>query len=206
MDGRNELFAQLFRDYRNDYSHYRILGFDFTQSNALHRKVFRLSQLAMLMSTARAGDGRLGFSYRASEPAYGYIRWENKPETEELAHAAHDTARLEGFRTNLQEIIAAAKANDIAIILASIPFRVEKFSSGVFPRDAEILPHLDRVVKANNRITRDVATMHALPFVDGASLARDELLFDDCHFRPEGERRLAALYANAIRPLIPDSS
>ena len=88
------------------------------------------------------------------------------PETStiELALASKDSSRSEGFRKNLQEVIAIAQDNEIAVVLASIPLQVEKLVSGVFPGEPEILPYLNTVVKANNQITREVATMHALPF------------------------------------------
>lgn len=159
----------------------------------------------MLMSTARAGDGRLGFSQRASQPAYGYVRWENKPVTREIILAAKDASRRNGFRKNLEQIITIAKANHISAALASIPFLAEHFVSGVIPRDPELLPSFSVVVEGNNQITREIAQAHALPFIDGASLSRPEFLIDDCHFIPEGEKQLATLIAAAILPVIDKS-
>lgn len=114
------------------------------------------------MSTARAGDGRFGFSQRASQPAYGYVRWENKPVTREIILAAQDASRRNGFRKNLEQIITIAKSNGVSVALASIPFLAEHFVSGVIPRDPE-------VVAGNNQITREIAQAHSPPFIEGAT-------------------------------------
>ena len=40
-DGRNDIFPQVFDGYRDDYSHYRPIGYDFREGNRWHRAVFR---------------------------------------------------------------------------------------------------------------------------------------------------------------------
>ena len=202
MDGRNEAFPQAFLDYRDDYSHYRRIGFDFRRANAGYKRVFRASYFAMLLCTVRAGDGRLGFSFRAQHPAYGYVRWENRPDHAALIENAKDERLTSGFKNNLESLVDLATGRGVDVVLASIPFNEERFASGHFERDPEILPSLKTMVTRNNRVTRDVARDHSLAFVDGESLTRPELLHDDCHFNADGERALAALMAEAVLPLL----
>ena len=66
MDGRNELFPQLFNGYKDDYGHYRRLGFDFRQGNKGYKIAFRYSYLAMLLTTGRGY--RFGYSPAMSNP------------------------------------------------------------------------------------------------------------------------------------------
>jgi hypothetical protein len=201
-DGRNEIFAQLFDNYRDDYSHYRRIGYDFRDGNRIHKAIFRASYFAMLLTTTRGQ--RFGYSSVNENPPYGYLRWENKPEPDDIVRNGEDTTRTRGFRSNLQTLIERAEARGVRVVLSSLPFHVERFASGVFLPNPKVLPVLDRFAEMNNRITRMVAQSRGLPFVDGASLSKPELLFDDCHFRPVGEQLYAALMGRAIEPLLPE--
>jgi hypothetical protein len=58
LDDRNEIFPQLFRNYRDDYSHYRAPEYDFARSNYGYKKLFRISYLFMLLASGK--DGRFG--------------------------------------------------------------------------------------------------------------------------------------------------
>jgi hypothetical protein len=65
-----------------------------------------------------------------------------------------------------------------------------------------VLPVLERFAHANKRLAERVARERELSFVDGATLTRPDLLFDDCHFTPAGEKSFAHLLGLAIDPLV----
>lgn len=204
MDGRNELFPELFNNYTPDYSHYRDLGFNFIAVNTGYRKLFRFSRLALLLMAGRnAGDGRFGFSRRAGHPTYGYNRWENVPSVEQIIGRVNDDQILSGFRNNLDRIAEITAAAGIRLILASIPFDPAYFRSGVIKRDPRILDALNLLMERNNAVTREVAERHNLPFVDVASLSSHEYLVDDCHFNGQGELRAAQMMADTIHSILP---
>jgi lysophospholipase L1-like esterase len=198
-DGRNDIFPELFDNYRDDYSHYRRIGYDFRHGNRLHKAIFRVSYFGMLMTTARGY--RFGYSPVNEHPAYGYVRWENKPDLAGVLRNGHDIDRTRGFRNNLRALVARARARGIVLALASLPFVPERFRSGVMP-EPDVLPVLERFAQANTRITREVAREHALPFADGARLNAAELLFDDCHFTPLGETAFATLMGLAVESTV----
>ena len=120
MDGRNEVFPQLFNHYQEDYSHYLVPGFNVRNSNYWHKKLFRISRLFMALATT--GDGHLGFSVREEHPAYGSVNVANTPSAEELRKNAQDPGRIEGYRRHLQQAIRATQAQGATAILVTMPF------------------------------------------------------------------------------------
>jgi len=204
MDGRNEVFPQLYNHYRDDYSHYRKLGFDFRRMNRLHRKLFRLSRVAMLATTS--GNGRFGFSFRDEHPLYGYIRYENQPDLEELRANIEQKSRTNAYRANLKNVIAAARNNSTTVVLASIPFLPDLWeATGILEPDPEIVPIIKRAVRRNNNLVKRLASAENTAFVDGMRVAKRAYLYDDCHLNPAGEAALAELMAEAILPLLRSS-
>lgn len=200
MEGRNELFPELFRSYRSDYSHYRRIGYDYRRGNRIPRRLFRWSRAWMLLST-RHGE-RLGYSSLDERPPYAYVRWENLPDESQIAALARRPGILEGFRRNLEADLDFASARGILAVLASIPFRVEGYRSGVIRGSPRIYPVLSELMRRNNALTRAIAAERGVPFVDGASLSRARYLVDDCHLNADGERELARLFARALEPLL----
>ena len=200
MDGRNELFPQLFNGYRDDYGHYRRLGFDFREGNKTYKAVFHYSYLAMLLTTGRGY--RFGYSPAMSNPVYGYIRYENKPNPSELIQNAKDRTRLNGFESNLETIVAVAQDHGVQVVLASIPFFAERFISGVFLKDPTYLSDLEMFVSLNNQFAQQLAEKKGLPFVDTKDLSTAEFLVDDCHFLPEGEMLFAERAGEAIKTIL----
>ena len=198
LDGRNEIFPELFRNYREDYSHFRDPHHNTVLSNYWYKKLFRVSHLAMLLATG--GRGHLGFHSESENPAYASIRSENRPSEEEMIRFSRDPARLEGYRRNLAREIGIAHARGITIALATMPFNVDKFVSGFLPvprnggRQA-----LAEMVRRNNDLVRQMARDSSVILVDAAALSRvPGLLRDDCHFTPEGEQAFADLLAAAL--------
>ena len=198
MDGRNEIFPELFRNYREDYSHYRDPHRDTIHSNYWYKKLFRVSHLAMLLATG--GRGHLGFNSDSENPAYASIRTENRPSQEEMIQFSRDPARLEGYRRNLAREIGIAHARGITIALATMPFDVDRFVSGVLP-----VPRnggkqaLAEMVRRNNDLVRQMARDSNVILVEAAALSQvPGLLRDDCHFTPAGEQAFADLLAAAL--------
>jgi lysophospholipase L1-like esterase len=201
LDGRNDVFPQLFDNYRDDYSHYRRPGHDFRDSNYWYKWLFRISYLAMIVCTN--GGGHLGFSETAEHPLYASIRYENRPSLDDMRTHAADPKRSEGYRRNLQRIIHSARANAIEIVLVTIPFRTHGYRSNVIPRNPAALPLVSAMVRRNQEITREVAKESNVVLVDAAArLSTGEYLEDDCHLNRAGERALAGMLSAAIRPLL----
>jgi lysophospholipase L1-like esterase len=201
MDGRNDAFPQLFSNYQDDHSHYRHLSHDFRSSNYWYKQLFRISHVAMLMRVG--GEGHLGFNGIAEHPFYASIRYENRPSINEMRENAANNRQSEGFRRNLQWIIESARARGIEIVLATIPYRLDGYVSGVIPRDAKTLPFVTAMVRRNQEITREVAKSSNVVVVDAAArFSSGEYLVDDCHFNVAGERAFATLLSAAIWPIL----
>jgi lysophospholipase L1-like esterase len=201
VDGRNEVFPQLFNNYQEDYSHYRKVGYQFRNSNYTHKLLFRVSHLFMLVATS--GRGRLGFSQCEENPAYGSIRYENLPTDDELLQNANDNRRTEIFRHNLEQEIQLASEQNIQVILSTIPFYPKGYSSDVLRGNQRTLPVISNWVAGNNEITRTVARKWRVALVDAnATLSQPEFLVDDCHFNPRGEQAFADLILDAIKSIM----
>lgn len=201
VDGRNEVFPQLFNNYQEDYSHYRKVGYQFRNSNYTYKLLFRVSHLFMLVATS--GRGRLGFSQREENPAYGSIRYENLPTDEELLQNARDYRRTETFRRNLEQEIQLTNEQGGRVILSTIPFYPKGYSSDVLRGNRQTLPVISNWVVGNNEITRMVARKWGVALVDAnTTLSRPEFLVDDCHFNPTGEQAFADLILDAIKSIL----
>lgn len=201
VDGRNEVFPELFNNYRDDYSHFRTPGYRFRDSNYWHKKLFRVSHLFMMLAAAESG--RFGFSYLKEDPTYSSIDYRNQPTAVELVRNAAELRRLETYRRHLAEEIGTARARGVRIVLSTIAFYAPKYGSGIIVRDPRTLPAIAEEVARNNAIVRAVARDSNVTLVNAETLAgRPDLLVDDCHFNPEGEAAFADLLLNAIYPLV----
>ena len=132
-DGRNEVFPQLFNNYRDDYSHYRRVGYDFRNSNYQYKNLFRASYVLMLL--IGNGSGHLGFSYRDENPVYATIDYTNAPTCDDIVRNFADQARTNAFRRNLKQIIGRARENNAEVVLSTVPFLKESYRSDVILRD-----------------------------------------------------------------------
>jgi lysophospholipase L1-like esterase len=198
MDGRNEAFPQLYRNFVSDYSHYRIPGYDVQATNRQWKQVFRWSFAAMVI----VSRGELfGFSMRAEHPDYGSIRDANLPTPAEAERFALERSRFEPFEANIRAVIDIARRNNVVPVLAVIPFRPAGYGSGVLPGEA-FVPAVTRAVKTNQAIVRHVAEEMGVLLVETEDLLRDELMRDDCHFNLEGEALLGQRYADVLEPMI----
>lgn len=197
MDGRNEVFPQLFRHYRDDYTHFRAVEVDIRRTHAAHKAVFRVSHLALLLATA--GPGHFGFHIERENPVYATIRWENQPTAEEAVRHASEPERTRGYRRHLEREVALARTHGVLPVLVTIPFRAEAFRSGVLPREETLLEAIGALVARNNEIVRETARATGALLVDAApQLATKTYLADDCHFNPAGERAFAGVLADAL--------
>lgn len=202
-DGRNEIFPQLFNNYRDDYSHYRRAGYDFRNSNYVYKNLFRVSHLLMLLVTR--GDGHLGFSNRDENPPYAVIDYTNAPSDDDVLRNAAQPARLNAFRRNLEQVIQLCRANKVEPVLSTIPFVKEKYVSNNIQADARTMPAIATQAGTNNDMIRTIAGELKVPLVDPAlSLNQPNLLVDDCHFNKQGEEAYADLMFKTITPLALD--
>lgn len=200
LDGRNELFPQLFDRYRDDYSHFRVSAAEVRERQSYFERIFRVSHLAMLWIK---GSGHLGYSDRLEHFLYASIRFENRPSVEGILRNADDSRRTRGFHTNLSRAVERARERGVDIVLSTMPFWVEGYRSGIIYRDERLLPALARVMQRNNAVIVSVAAEQRVPLVDAASaLSTSEWLIDDCHFNPAGERAFAGLVLEKLLPLL----
>jgi len=202
-DGRNEIFPQLFNNYRDDYSHYRRAGYDFRDSNYQYKNLFRVSNLLMLLMTR--GDGHLGFSNRDENPAYAVIDYTNAPTDDDIFRNAGQPARLNAFRRNLEQIIQLCRESNVKPVLSTIPFVKEKYVSNNIQANTRTLPVIAKQAETNNDLIRTIAGELNVSLIDPAlSLNRQDLVVDDCHFNSQGEKAYADLMFKAITPLALD--
>jgi len=200
LDGRNELFPQLFDGFRDDYSHYRVPAAEVRDRQKTFEGIFRLSHFAMLWIK---GSGQLGYSDRLEHPLYASIRFENRPSVEVMLRNAEDVNRSHAFRANLTHAAEMARARGVDVVLSTMPFWVEGYRSGVIYRDDSLLPALERAMARNNTVIEAVATELRIPLVDAATrLSTPNHLIDDCHFNPDGERAFAELVFERLYPLL----
>jgi len=161
--------------------------------------LFRASHLFMLLSAGEGG--RLGFSGRDENPSYSSIRYENMPTHEQVIRNAEAGGRLVAYQRHLARAIGLARSRGVEVVLATMPFDVEKFGSGVLEGSPETRPVVARQVERNNDVVRSLARDSAVFLVESAALAaRPDMLRDDCHFTPAGEQAFADLVVAAVQP------
>ena len=114
IDGRNDVFPQLFNNYRDDYSHFRVSDYQFRNSNYAHKLLFRASHLFMLIATGRGG--LFGFSWAKENPVYGSIQYSNQPTVDDLLRNMADVTRTNGFRSNLRQVVRLAKGDRKSVV------------------------------------------------------------------------------------------
>lgn len=197
LDGRNEIFPQVWNGYRDDYEHFRAVGPERRRLQAGWKRLFRVSHLALLV--AGREPGHLGFSTLLENPVYATIRWEGRPDAEAIRRHAGEARRLAGYRRNLEAEVALAREHGVIAVLVTMPFRADLFRSAVLPHDPDPEPTYGPLVDANNEAVRAVAAQHGALLVDAAPhLSTPEFLADDCHFHPAGEDALAARVTAAL--------
>lgn len=199
-DGRNEVFPQLFNNYRDDYSHYRRADYNSRDSNYQYKNLFRVSYLLMFLITR--GPGHLGFSNRDENPSYAVIDYRNAPTDDDILRNSAQPARLNAFRRNLEQIVQLCRENNVEPVLSTIPFVREKYVSNNIQANERTMPVIAKQAETNNGLIRTIAGELKVPLVDPAlSLSRPDLLVDDCHFNGQGEKAYADLMFKAITPL-----
>jgi lysophospholipase L1-like esterase len=201
VDGRNDIFPQLFNNYRDDYSHYRLPNEQFRHSNYWHKNLFRISHSFMLV--AARGGGRFGFVYKDENPASAAINFGNGPAQEELVRNATEPQRTNAFRHNLEQVVRLGRSRGALVVLSTMPFLAEDYVHHILETDDQTLHLITEQVGRNNEVTRAVAREMKVPLVDpAATIARAELLHDDCHFSPEGEQLFADAILAAFKPAL----
>ena len=201
VDGRNEVFPQLWNAYRDDYQHFRDPQYQVVTSNAGHKPWFRASHLLMWLVT-RAD--LLGFEMQLEHPAYGSILFANKPSVEQAEQAAVDPERVTAFVENLRTVVSEASSEGILTVLATMPHWAEGFVSGTLPGHRE--GYIDAItlrVLGNNEEIRELGRELGVPVAEGEALSSPEYLVDDCHFTPEGEAMFAGEILKKLEPLLP---
>ena len=200
VDGRNDVYPQLFRNYRDDYGHYRNLQYEMASSNRDWKRVFLVSHLLMGLMHRSA---IFGFEPTAEHPHYGSIRFENQPTVAEAESWVGAPERTRGFVENLRGILAAARAAGIQPVLATIPYRPgDAYRSGNLSLKQGFEPVVSKGVAINQELTRRLAAETETPLVDTPELWTAEFLRDDCHFNPAGGSAFAARLVEVVAPLL----
>lgn len=195
--GRNELFPQAFNEYKSDYSHYRRKDYNFVKSNYLHKYLFKISHLSIILATYK-GD-RLGWSSVEENPSYGCIDFSNQPNSNQVINNLNDPARNETYRDTVKAMISACRAAGSKIVFCTFAFRGEMLVTGNLKNDPKIHKSLQIQVEENNDIVREVCSQNGVPVVETASLTEQENLFvDDCHMKAEGHTERARMILDCI--------
>lgn len=201
LDGRNELYPQLFAGFRPDYDHYRVMDARvILETNAGYRRLFRASHLLMWLGAKVPGV--LGLEPGWENPVYATVRFENRPTLESARRHARQHSRYAVFRRNVVRFVENSRAGGAEPILATMVFDAERFRAGVLAAGSFDVETLEAVVARNNRIVMEVARRREVPLAEVHSLNDPGLLVDDCHFNAAGEQRLAELLSATILSLL----
>jgi lysophospholipase L1-like esterase len=204
LPSRNEVVSQMYNDFKQDYTHFRKVGFSFTTSNAVHKRLFRCSYLFMLACTVQGQ--RFGWDEWAEHPLYAGIDWKNKPTPAEGIANARDASHLVPLRRSYENMLNLLRSRGIPTLMCMMPERAEKFTE--FPideldHDPELLAEVGRLTERNNDCIREVAGRFNIPVLEATEIdAHLEFFDDDCHLSPEGHRFQANLVYEALQPLI----
>lgn len=199
MDGRNDLFPQIYNNYASDYSHFRTLDTEVIDRDGGIRRLFPWSYTVMMFT--KKLPNVVGFEINRQSPAYGRIRFENMPTSEEQSRNAAAAHRMKAFGDNLRRCVELVRGAGAEIVLATIPFRKEAFGTGLLA-DMGSVDTIAALVDRNNATTRSLAAELRIPLVEGNTLSRENLLHDDCHFNEAGEKALGLMLAKAIDHLV----
>lgn len=200
VDGRNDSYPQLFRNYRDDYSHYRNLDYDMQNSNRAWKRVFRVSYL--LMGLLHRSES-FGFVPSAEHPHYGSIRFENQPTVAEAESSVGAPERTRQFVENVRGTLEAARAAGITPVLATIPYRGgDDYVSGNLKRVDGFEPVVSRAVAINQDLTRRLAAETGSPLLDTPELWAKRFMHDDCHLNAAGGVAFAARLVEVVAPLL----
>jgi lysophospholipase L1-like esterase len=204
LPSRNEVVAQVYNDFKPDYTHFRRVGFSFTTSNAVHKRLFGWSHLFMLACTVRGQ--RFGWDEWAEHPLYAGIEWSNKPTPAEGIRNARDPERMVPMRRAYENMFNLLKSRGIPTLVCMMPIQPAKFLE--FPideldKDPELLAEIGRLTERDNDCIREIAGRFGMPVLEAKDLnAHPELFDDDCHLSPEGHRFQAKMVYDALVPLI----
>jgi len=204
LPSRNEVVAQVYNNFTQDYTHFRKVGFSFTTSNAVHKRLFRTSYLIMLACTVRGQ--RFGWDEWEEHPLYAGLEWKNKPTAAEGLRNARDPERLVPMRRAYENMLNLLRSRGIPTLMCMMPERADKFLE--FPldeldRDPELLAEVGRLTERDNDCVREIAVRFNVPVLEATDLnAHPELFDDDCHLSPEGHRFQAKMVYDALVPLI----
>lgn len=207
FQGRNELFAQAFNNFKPDYSHLRTSNYSFLHTNTSLKRIFNASRLALLVVSVK--PNWFGWDRYAEHPGYGQNRYENRPTLDELSVNLNNAANIETYRTNTMSMIGISQAHGITVILATMAFQPEKFVSGVLPVRAIAPEPEDRIalyeelasqVEKNNDVIRELGAKYEIPVVELAALnSRPELFLDDVHFDAKGNKERAKILYETLK-------
>jgi lysophospholipase L1-like esterase len=194
-EGRNEVFPQAYDAFRSDYSHFRTKQSRFLDTNAAHKRLFKLSHLFMLACTYNGAE-RFGWSSVEENPVYNCIRYENMPGVDGVIENLRDPARTLIYRDNLEEMVRLCHERGVRVALCTMAFRAKSFVTGNLPMDPRVHPSLAKQVERNNDVVRDLARSCGLILAETEILADEpELFMDDCHMHAAGHRRQAEIIA-----------
>ncbi|WP_170399404.1 SGNH/GDSL hydrolase family protein [Ruegeria arenilitoris] len=207
FQGRNELFAQAFNNFKPDYSHLRTSNYSFLHTNVSLKRVFKVSRLALLVVSIRPSS--FGWKRYEEHPGYGQNRYENRPNLKELIINLDNPANNETYRANTASMIAMAQTQGARVVLATMAFQPEKFVSGLLrvqviaptPEErAAFNEALASQVEENNQIVRELGNTFGVLVVELAALnSRPELFLNDVHFDAEGNEERARLLLEALK-------
>jgi len=196
-EGRNEVFPQAFNGYKPDYSHYRRGDYNMARSNYLHKCLFRISNLLMILATYR--EDRLGWSSVEENPVYGCIDFRNRPSSSQVMANLDDPARNDTYRGVVQRMISICRGAHCKIVFCTFACRAEKLATGNLENDPAIYEALQAQVEENNAIVREECARNSVFVVETASLAEEaDLFIDDCHMSAHGHAKQARMVFNVL--------
>lgn len=197
MDGRNEMFPQIYNNYIDSYDHFRVADDEALRlQNIGWKRFFRVSRTALFLANRR--PDWFGLRPHFENPVYGRIREENRPTVEEIHRHSMEPRRHRAFESNLRKWVERSRAAGAFPIFSTMVFDTNSLELGLMIPANTTPADLDRVVDRNNEIVRKLSRELEVPLIEGASLSSVEFLTDDCHFNEAGERAFARMISDVI--------
>jgi len=150
---------------------------------------------------------------RGERPAENFIVTVPDIKQHDMSTEAKRNAVIESYfrryRENTKEIIVAAKARAVAVVLISPPYPLMKYSvwKGVLSNSDVSDEYYRKVFYGAKAILKELAEKHGLLLIDNdEALTRrgrnEEFFFDAVHLSPQGNLMIAELIADQLEPYL----
>lgn len=191
--GGNDAAPVLYPDYDPEYTHFRGVGRQLNarpaEQQLLRSYLLKVFYCIWLNRHENVYQSQ-AFSFRYLDPAAVKERVSN-PEN------------YHGFRRNLDLLIDLALRDSSQVGLIGFLHASSQKIATTRPDLAHIVSAFETAVSKNKRIMQELAQENQIHYLNLEQQSfPDDLFFDYCHLRPEGEARKAAIIFDYLYPLV----